>query len=358
VGRVSPESTVPRRGAPRAAPLLALALVALAALAAAPAHAARVRAAYAYHYMPASHVDSLADRGFTRVLVRWLPDSLDARGAGVLRAWQARGVARGIEVVPDWPLQSPARLRALGGTRRYAPADGRAGPDVPCPLDAAHWRSALVDRAEEFLAAAPLRRVAVDLELYGAARHHWDGGPCRCEACVADYLAATPAAGRGARPGLAGLAGFQEARLTALLVPLLRGFAARHPGVEIGVLDLDLEAAVHRAVARALARSGVPAADYCERSYGAGAAPLPAARRRLDALGLAGAPLIGGLWLQRFTPEELVAAMRAVDGVADGTWIFTTYSLWQDPARLAGPYTLRGGAAETWRALARGNAAP
>jgi hypothetical protein len=338
---------------------MALALALAVALAPASARAARVRAAYAYEYMPASHVDSLADRGFTRVLVHAITDSLDPAAAARRAAWRARGAARGVAVVPEWAWHARARLSALGGARRYAPDDGRTSDEVPCPLDSAYWRSALLDRAEEYLADGPAEELALDLELYWGPRHHLDGGACRCDACVAEYLAATPAAARvPERRRLAGMAGFQEARLARVLTALLREFAARHPGVRLAVLDLDYDAFPHRALARALARAAVPTADYCERSYAVGGTPLRGARARLRALGLPAAPLIGGVWLGRFTPRDLVPAMASIDDLADGTWVFTTYSLWQDPVRLTGPYALLGGVAQYWDALARANPEP
>jgi hypothetical protein len=331
------------------------ALLALA-LAGAPAEAARVRAAYAYAYMPASHVDSLADHGFTHVIVHAITDSLGAGGAAALAAWQARGEARGVTVVPEWAYQAPSRLAALGGARRYTPADGRTGADIPCPLDSLYWRSALLDRAEEHLAVAPLRELAIDLELYRGPRHHLDGGACRCAACVAEYLAGAPASRPGGR--LAGLAGYEEARLARILAALLGELASRHPGVRLDVLDLDYDAFPHRALARALARAGVPAADFCERSYGVGGTPLAGARARLAALGLRDVPLVGGIWLARFTPRDLVPAMASIDDLAEGTWVFTTYSLWQDPAKLGGPYVLLGPVSSYWAAFDQANAAP
>ena len=67
---------------------------------------------------------------------------------------------------------------------------------------------------------------------------------------------------------------------------------------------------------------------------------------------------MGGLWLKRFTPTALVPAMRAVEAGADGWFIFTTYSLWLDPQKLTGPYTLPGSPSDYWSALARASAAP
>ena len=137
-----------------------------------------------------------------------------------------------------------------------------------------------------------------------------------------------------------------------MLTGVLEEFARRFPGVELGVLDLDRNLFPHRALARALARTGVPTADYSECSYATAGDPLDAARTRLDRLGLAKAPLYGGLWLQRFTPEQLRPALESIDRHADGFFIFTTYSLWQQPARLDGPYTLKAPAARYAQALA------
>ncbi len=321
--------------------------------------ASPVRAAYFYSYMGADHLDSLAARGFTRAVVHWITDSLDARGRSELAALTARTSALGIELSPEWLFQAPARLAGRPAGRRYTWGTGVVEPGAPCPLDSVYWADALLARAEEYLAAAPsLGRVAVDLELLGGSRHHYDAGPCRCASCLQEYLGPVPGLGARDPLRLAGLHGYQEARLAGLLRPMLESFARRHPGVSLEVLDLDFDSFVHRALARALARAGVPTADYTECSYTAGAAALPAARARLSALGQGAAPLIGGLWLKRFPPAAIVPAVRAVDACAEGTFVFTTFSLWQDPARLTGSYTLAGSVSDYWSALAQANTRP
>lgn len=335
----------------------------LALLGALPARAAAsgVHAAYFYHYMPVDHLDSLAAAHFDRAAIRWITDSLGTAGVTKLQAFVARGQACHVEVVPGWALQAPSRLTALGTTRRYTWSAGGAETreaSVGCPLDSAFWQSALVDRAEEVLAAAPgVRRMLVDLEFYNASRHHYDGGPCHCTACLREYLAGLPA-GAPVPSELSGLAGFEEARLTALLTRLLAGFAARHPGVQLGMFDLDLESFVHRALARALARDSIPAADWTERTYGTGAGPLPFVRARLTALGLSRAEVLGGLWLKRWTPDVLPGVAQGVVAGAGGWFAFTTYSLWQDPSKLTGPYTLPASVAAYWTALRQANTTP
>jgi len=318
-----------------------------------------VRAAYFYSYMDTSHVDSLAAHGISRAIVKFNADSLDARGRAELARLGRRAAVLGMELAPDWLFQSPPRLAARPGGRRYTWGRNVVESEAPCPLDSAYWQSALIDRAEEFLSAAPsLKRVAVDLELYHGGRPHYDAGPCRCAFCLKEYAAGTPGL-EGRDPSrLSGLLGYEEARVAGILRPMLEAFARRHPGVRLEVLDLDLDSFVHRALGRALARTGIPTTDYTERSYTAGAATLPAARQRLRAIGLGSAPLVGGLWLKRFTPTALVPAMRAVEAGADGWFIFTTYSLWLDPQKLTGPYTLLGSPSDYWSALARASAAP
>jgi hypothetical protein len=208
-----------------------------------------------------------------------------------------------------------------------------------------------------------------------ASRTHWNAGACRCRGCLREFAASrgtssaasrgtSKAASRGTSsaasnatsspaqpPGDGSLLAFEERRIERVLTGILLEFARRFPGVELGVLDLDRNLFPHRALARALARTGVPTADYSECSY-ANAAPLEAARMRLDRLGLGRAPLYGGLWLQRFKPGEVRAALESIDQHADGFFVFTTYSLWQQPARLAGPYTLKAPAARYAHALA------
>lgn len=317
------------------------------------------RVAYFYSYMGAAHLDSLAAHGFTRAVVHWITDSLDARGRSELDALATRASSLQLEFAPEWLFQASARLAARPAGRRYTWGRGVVEPGAPCPLDSLYWADALFGRAEEYLAAAPsLERVVVDLELLHGTRHHYDAGPCRCESCLRDYLGPARDPGLLDPVRLSGLHGYQEARLAGLLRPMLESFARRHPGVSLEVLDLDFDSFVHRALARALVRTGVPTTDYTECSYAVGALALPAARARLSALGLGDAPLVAGLWLKRFPPDALVPAVRAVDACAGGTFVFTTYSLWQDPAKLTESYTLAGPVADYWSALARANARP
>jgi N-acetylglucosaminyl-diphospho-decaprenol L-rhamnosyltransferase len=318
-----------------------------------------VRVAYFYSYMGAAHLDSLAAHGFTRVVVHWITDSLDTRGRSELDALTTRASSLGLEIAPKWLFQAPARLAERPAGRRYTWGRGVVEPGAPCPLDSVYWSDALFDRAEEFLTASPsLERVAVDLELLRGNRHHYDAGPCRCASCLQEYLGPAPPNAVRDPARLAGLHGYQEARLAGLLRPMLESFARRHPGVSLEVLDLDFDSFVHRAFARALVRAGVPTADYTECSYSVGASALPAARARLRALGLGRAPLVGGLWLKRFPPASIVPAVRAMDACSEGTFVFTTFSLWLDPAKLTGSYTLAGSVADYWSALAQANARP
>jgi hypothetical protein len=319
-----------------------------------------IRAAYFYNYMNVSHLDSLVARGFNQAVIHWITDSLDARGSAELRALVSRGSALGIEVVPEWALQAGARLSTRPAGRRYTWGSGLIETAVACPLDSLYWRSALLDRAEEFLRVAPeTDRLAVDLEMYAGRRHHYDAGPCRCGTCLGEYLErAGPSSTLPDPRRLSGLLSFEESRLAGRLTGILAEFAARHPGVELGVLDLDYDSFVHRALARALARTSIPTTDYCERSYSVGGSALPGARARLDSLGLAGAKLVGGLWLKRFSPRELPAAVASVAAQADGYFVFTTFSLWLDPAQLEGPYTLQGTPGEYWRAFEEAHRTP
>jgi hypothetical protein len=318
-----------------------------------------IRAAYFYSYMDLDHADSLAQRGFDRGIVHFIGDSLDAGQVTQLRDLSARASLLDFTVVPQWSLQAPSRLEGLGTSRRYTWGKGNVGREVGCPLDSVFWRSTLIDRAEETLAAAPeIRKLAVDLEIYDAGVSHYSAGACRCAACLAEYTGHPGDHTASDAWRLSGLLPYEEARLGHLLTRLLTEFAARHPGVELGVFDLDRDSFVHRALARALRRAGVPTADYCERSYSSGGQDLEPARARLASLGLASAPLIGGLWLKRFAPRDVAAVVQSIASRADGYFVFTTYSLWLEPRLLSGPYTLAGRPADYWRALSQVNHAP
>ena len=343
----------------RLALLVLLAVAAAHLLGSGLASAVPIRAAYFYGDMPASHVDSLATAGFDRALVKFSADSLDATGRSRLGAFSAAAQRSGVALVPSFNLQSRARLASRNTPRRYTWGMGfRVESDMACPLDSAYWRSALFDHAEEFLAASPdVHCLLLDLEIYFGTPHHYDRGPCLCPQCLAEY--AGPAGGRDlSSRHLPGLHAWEEVRLARILTPMLNEFAARHTGVELGVFDLDLDSFVHRALARSLARSRVPTADYCEKTYGTGSESVAMIRGRLTALGLADAPLVGGFWLQRWTPERLAPAIAEMNQGAEGYFIFTSFSLWFDPKRLTGPYTLPGAQADYWTALRNANRAP
>ncbi len=316
------------------------------------AAAGTVRAAYCYGYMSPSHVDSLAAHGFTRAIVHTISDSIDARSVTEFRGFALRSAATGLEFVPEWLFQSDSRLALRPAARRYTWGRGTIEAAVPCPLDSVYWQRAVFDAADSVLAAVPgVARVAVDLELYRDSRHHYDAGPCRCAACLSEYLVATPALAGRDPSRLGGLAGWEESRVAAFLRPMLRQFARRHPGVRLEVFDLDLDSFVHRALGRALARTAVPTTDYTERTYSTGSGSLQAARDRLRSIGLAATPLVGGLWLKRYSPAALVVAMHAIEHAADGVFLFTTYSLVVDASKLTGGYALQGDARDYWNAL-------
>ncbi len=314
---------------------------------------APLRAAYIYDYMSPSHVDSLAAAGFGRVVVRLVGDSVSSEMAGRVQQWVDRGRERGLEVVPDLLIQAPESRRLRVTTRRYTWGAGRVEDRIACPMDSLFWRSALLDHSEELLTRVDrVTRLAFDLEIYTGSRKYYDAGPCRCDACLHEYtgIAPAPQAARHAWR-LSGLAGYEETRLQEIFVALFSELLQRHPGLEIGVFDLDLDSFVHRALARSLARLRVPVVDYCERSYSVGGAPLAGARARLKALGLEHARLLGGLWLKRWMPEDLSPGIRSILARSDGYFVFTTYSLWQEPTRLTGPYMLPGDRAAYWRAF-------
>jgi hypothetical protein len=332
-------------------------LVVAAGIGSAPCFAAgSIRAAYFYDYMTPGHVDSLADVGFNRALVRMIADSLDTQSRGITE-FIARGQRRGVSIVPDFLLQAKGRLNALPTKRRYVWGVGHREANVACPLDTSYWVSAFLDRTDEVLEALPgVQAIAIDLELYEAGRGHYDAGACRCSACLSEYTG-LPEGQVGAAQAwkLSGMLSSQEARLGAWLTQLMTRFAARHPGVEVGVLDLDFDSFVHRALARALDRARIPTVDYTERTYAPNTGTIAGARARLDALGFQEAKVVGGLWLKRWTPGQLRSGVRTVAQSADGYFVFTSYSLWMHQSLLAGPYTLQGAPAAYWRALKEAN---
>ena len=89
-----------------------------------------------------------------------------------------------------------------------------------------------------------------------------------------------------------------------------------------------------------------------------GAALVPAARGRLAALGLGRTPIVGGFWLQKWTPRRLESGVAAMISRAQGYFIFTSFSLWPNSAKLTGPYTLPAPPADYWGVLSRANRVP
>ena len=124
--------------------------------------AAGSRAAYFYHYMEPSHLDRLAASGFDTAVIHWNGDTLGVTGVRQLQAFVAKGQSVGLEVVPQWILQQPSRLSLAQPDRRYTWGRGTVEHSIPCPLDTTYWRSALLERADAMLAAAPRTRRAVD----------------------------------------------------------------------------------------------------------------------------------------------------------------------------------------------------
>jgi hypothetical protein len=330
-----------------------------------------IRAAYFYSYVSLFHLDSLANAGVNRAIVKFIGDSLGARGTRELRDWMDASARVPVEVTPAWSLQATSRLRGLGTPRRYTWGTGIAERDVACPLDSLFWRSALLDRANEILAVAPrAKRLALDLEIYTGRPHHYVE-PCRCMACRADVeiasvgqrardlsqpSASEPVAirGRDQRAQAAVLGAYEEARLTRLLTALISELARAHPGIELGVFDLDRDSFVHRAMALALTRVGVATVDYTERTYTTGSSAAPDARAALHSIG-ANVPIVGGLWLKQFAPASLPSTIAAMLDRAEGCFVFTTFSLWVEPSERVGPYALQGSPEEYWAALRRAN---
>ena len=184
--------------------------------------AAPVRAAYFYSYMDTTHLDSLAAHGFSRALVHFIADSVDARSRAELAQLSHRAAALGLELAPEWLYQVRSKVAARPAARRYTWGRGVVESQAPCPLDSAYWYGALIEPAEDFLAAQATERLVVDLELYGGTRHHFDAGPCRCASCIAEYLAGTRGLEGRDPKRLSGLLGYEETRVAAFLRPMLQ----------------------------------------------------------------------------------------------------------------------------------------
>ncbi len=322
--------------------------------AAAPPRVRPVRAAHLLHYMPAEHLDVLAANGFTRALILVHADSLREHDVVQLRTLDERARVYGMELAPQFQLEAPSRLQSRPEDRRYTWGRDQVEP-VACPMDSVWWADALLVRAGEFLRAAPgTMRLALDLELRHGQRQHYDAGPCRCPHCLREYRPNARSEQR-VHTSQSGLRAFQERRLERMLASILADFAHRHPGVELGVYDLDLDVPVHRALVRALARGLIPVADYCTRSYESGGGSLNRVRDRLHSLGIEPVSVMGGLWLKRLKPAALEPAVASVLDRADGYFVYSTYSLWREPHQLVGPYTLLGDQDEYWSALRHAN---
>jgi len=93
-----------------------------------------------------------------------------------------------------------------------------------------------------------------------------------------------------------------------------------------------------------------------EAEYKEGVTPtLPARLARLKAAGLS-FRYLPGLMIGRHSPRQLGLQAKRCLAAADGYWLFTTYSLWQEePQKLWGPYLIKAPRDQYWQALARAN---
>ena len=63
-------------------------------------------------------------------------------------------------------------------------------------------------------------------------------------------------------------------------------------------------------------------------------------------------PIVGGLWLRHYPPDEIGDALASILSEAEGFFIFSTYSLWEpDPAKRVDAWALQGSQADYWQAL-------
>ena len=84
-------------------------------------------------------------------------------------------------IMRTYPDRNTLKNRKAGDD----PLCRRVEQELACPLDSAYWRCALIDHAEEILAASPdVFCLLVDLEIYFGTPHHYDRGPCRCSRCL------------------------------------------------------------------------------------------------------------------------------------------------------------------------------
>jgi len=268
--------------------------------------------------------------------------------------WARHGREIGIETVPMLWLKVPKRQSPDGRRYVWSSEDGAVFETaIGCPADSSFWWRSFQERADTLLARSSAH-INLDMEIYfgknvrGLAGHYT--ATCECNACRAEY----GASGATDEP----MADYQRRRMSGFLTRMFADLRQRYPTFEMSVFDLDLDNDVHRAIAAALERSGVPVINYSETSLyrrrsfqWTPASVLQKVKKRLPDV-----PVVGGLWLNVYAPDELDGAIRSVMEESVGYWIFSTYSLAvPDASELTGVWKLKGVPEDYWQAFHRVN---
>jgi len=243
------------------------------------ADAGATRAAYLYDYMPADHLDSLAAAGFNRALIHALPDLFDAGGAARLRALVDPVSPQASRSCPSGCCSRITPGHPPGGapyTWGRGVVEPRRRARSTRPTGAARCSIAPERRWPPTGAYAPM---AVDLELLGAGRHHTMPGRA-LSVCVAEHAHGRGAAARDPAR-LSGLLPYEEAPGWPHSRRAARRAPARHPGVELAVLDSTSLVRAPRAGALARAQRG--ATPTTPRARTGGAAAMADARAQARA---------------------------------------------------------------------------
>ena len=334
----------------------------------------KVKGAYFYTSCGPEHFKLLADNGFNCGMVKLgLSLTNPERDSGRLSSIGRFGRAARENGAYFFPCinyaghPETALVRKLGCA--FVSTEGAALGKTPCPLCRGYWErvigarlAALAKKADEL----GVDGLLFDPEMYGADLGGYSSTPCLCDDCFRTFVQAqkreTPRLepeGRFAwlkeNKLLDAYRSAAEERLAAIMSSVREQIRMHKSGVPIGFLNYA-DTWYYNGLIRGLGTPEMPVSVWIESpTYATGYTPAVKARVESFAKRQMHAQLIGGMWLQKFMPQDLPAQCYFMSRNAGGYWLFTTYSLSQPPEKLKGDYTVPAPQSEYWAALKQAN---
>ena len=296
--------------------------------------AGAVRASWIYEYMgtpslgtgapQTNHIDDLAAIGINTVLVKMLisePTPLQ------LRYWKelsARAAAHNMTAWPIYNYQNSALLnRYRSPDRGYFPTAtttaSTIGPVVACPNDPVYLRALLTGACTRM---PETDRMALDGEFpTSPGGFHAYVNPCHCLPCRLEWWRSVNCPGGHCTidpttivlPDDATLLAFQQTLHTSRVAT----FAHQARYTYASITDNQAGDGFTQARAAGLVAAGKQVTVWSELTYASGG---PATQN------YAGATVIGGLWLEKWSSATLTTQINNMG--ATGYFIFSSYSFW------------------------------